>query len=247
MMKDASLETMVRRTRHPGAQLGSGFALLLFVVGSDLNIVAPLLPEIRTTFGVTLAAAGLLVTVFSAGYTLASPFMGGLTDRLGRRVVLYGGLLSFIVFEAISAWAPSFTVLLVGRALTGIAAAAISPTAYTIIGDAVPYRERAQVMSIASLGFSVSAIAGVPLGLWLSGLWSWRGVLWALTAATVVAAGALAFALGAAPAPKQAARPRPRRCRVSLAETGSIFAATGSVLAVSFLAFAPSGLSTLIS
>jgi predicted MFS family arabinose efflux permease len=241
MMKDASLETIVRPLSHPGAQLGWGFALLLFVVGSDLNIVAPLLPGIRTTFDVTLAATGLLVTVFTAGYTLASPFIGSLTDRLGRRAVLYGGLLFFIVFEALSAWAPSFPVLLVGRALTGIAAAAITPTAYTIIGDAVPYRERARIMATASVGFSVSAIAGVPLGLWLSGFWSWRGVLWALTAATLAAVGAVAFALGAAPTPK-AARPRLQRRGCSLAETRSIFAATGSVLAVSFLAFAALGL-----
>jgi predicted MFS family arabinose efflux permease len=116
MMNDASLETIVGRSNHPGAQLGCGFALLLFVVGSDLNIVAPLLPGIRTTFGVTLAATGLLITAFTAGYTLASPFIGSLTDRLGRRAVLYGGLLFFIVFEAISAWAPSFQVLLAGRA-----------------------------------------------------------------------------------------------------------------------------------
>lgn len=146
-MKDNSPETAIGQTRNSGARLGYGFALLLFVVGCDLYIVAPLLPGIRTTFGVTLAAAGVLVTAFTAGYTLASPFIGGLTDRLGRRVVLYTGLLSFIAFEAVSAWAPNFTVLLVGRAMTGIAAAAISPTSYTIIGDAVPYRERGHVMS----------------------------------------------------------------------------------------------------
>jgi predicted MFS family arabinose efflux permease len=239
MAANLLVEPRPRRTGHPGARLGGGFALLLFVVGSDLNIVAPLLPGIRTTFGVSLAAAGLLVTLFAAGYTLASPFIGGLTDRLGRGSVLYGGLVSFVVFEAISAWAPSFTVLLLGRALTGIAAAAITPTTYTIIGDAVPYRERGHVMAIASLGFSVSAIAGVPLGLWFSGFWSWRGVLWALTAATVAAAGVLAFALRAPPAPEQAAR---WRRRVSFAETRRIFATTGSVLAVSFLAFAALGL-----
>jgi predicted MFS family arabinose efflux permease len=240
MMKDASLETIVRQSSYPGAQLGCGFALLLFIVGSDLNIVAPLLPDIRTTFDVTLAATGQLITVFTAGYTLASPFIGSLTDHFGRRAVLYGGLLFFIVFEAVSAWAPSFSVLLIGRALTGIAAAAISPTVYTIIGDAVPYRERARIMSIASVGFSVSAIAGVPLALWLSGLWSWRGVLWALTAATLAACGVVAFALGAAPSPKQTARPQRRGAL--LAETRSIFVATGSVLAVSFLAFAALGL-----
>ena len=191
---------------------------------------------------VTLAAAGLLVTVFTAGYTLASPFIGGLTDRLGRRAVLYAGLLSFIVFEAVSAWAPNFTVLLVGRAITGIAAAAISPTSYTIIGDAVPYRERGRVMSIASVGFSVSAIAGVPLGLWLSGYWSWRGVLWALTAATVAAAGALAFALATPTGAEQAAQPQPQRRDASFAETRWILAATTPVLVVNFLAFAALGL-----
>jgi predicted MFS family arabinose efflux permease len=241
-MKDNSLETIIGRTSHPGARLGYAFALLLFVVGCDLYIIAPLLPRIRTTFGVTLAAAGLLVTVFTAGYTLASPFIGGLTDRVGRRAVLYAGLLSFIVFEAVSAWAPDFAVLLVGRAMTGIAAAAISPTAYTIIGDAVPYRERGHVMSIASVGFSVSAIAGVPFGLWLSGFWSWRGVLWVLTAATIVAAGALTLVLAAPPAAAQAARPQPQRRGASFAETRWILAVTGPVLVVSFLAFAALGL-----
>ncbi len=230
------------RARHSGARLGYAFAVLLFVVGCDLYVVAPLLPGIRTTFGVTLTAAGLLVTVFTAGYTLASPLIGGLTDRVGRRAVLYAGLLSFIVFEAVSAWAPDFTVLLVGRAMTGIAAAAITPTSYTIIGDAVPYRERGHVMSIASVGFSVSAIAGVPLGLWLSDFWSWRGVLWALTAATVAAASALAFGLAARPAAEQAASPQRQRPGGSFAETRSILAATGPVLIVSCLAFAALGL-----
>lgn len=241
-MKDSSPETSIGRTSHPGARLGYAFALLLFVVGCDLYIVAPLLPGIRTTFGVTLAAAGLLVTVFTAGYTLASPLIGGLTDRVGRRAVLYAGLLSFIVFEAVSAWAPNFAVLLVGRAMTGIAAAAISPTAYTIIGDAVPYRERGHVMSIASVGFSVSAIAGVPLGLWLSDSWSWRGVLWVLTAATVAVAGALTFALAVPPAAEQTAQPQSQRRDASFAETRWILATTGPVLVVSFLAFAALGL-----
>jgi predicted MFS family arabinose efflux permease len=235
-------ETIDARTRHPGARLGYAFAVLLFVVGCDLYVVAPILPNIQTSFGVTLTTAGLLVTVFTAGYTLASPLIGGLTDRVGRRAVLHAGLLSFIVFEAVSAWAPNFTVLLVARALTGIAAAAITPTAYTIIGDAVPYRERGHVMSIASVGFSVSAIGGVPLGLWLSDFWSWRGVIWALTAATVAAAGALAFGLAVQPAIEQAARKQPQRAGASFAETRSIFAATGSVLAVSCLAFAALGL-----
>lgn len=97
-------------------------------------------------------------------------------------------------------------------------------------------------MSIASVGFSVSAIAGVPLGLWLSGFWSWRGVLWALTAATVVAAGALTLALAAPVATEQAAQSQPQGRGAPFAETRLILAATGPVLVVSCLAFAALGL-----
>jgi multidrug resistance protein len=242
MIKYGSHKSIIGGTSHPSARLGYGFALLPFVVGSDLYIVAPLLSQIRATFSVTLAAAGLLVTVFTAGYTLASPIIGGLTDRLGRRAVLYTGILLFIVFEAVTAWAPNFTVLLAGRPLSGLAAAAISPAAYTIIGDAVPYSEREHVMSIASVGFSVSAIAGVPLGLWLSGYWSWRGVFWVLTAATIAAACVLTLALEVRPAAVQVAQPQPQRLDLSLAAIRSILATTRSVLAVSFLAFAAVGL-----
>jgi predicted MFS family arabinose efflux permease len=97
-------------------------------------------------------------------------------------------------------------------------------------------------MSIASVGFSVSAIAGVPLGLWLSGYWSWRGVFCVLTAATVAAACALVLVLGGRPAAAQVAQPQPQRPGLSLVATRSILTATKSVLVVSFLAFAAVGL-----
>jgi predicted MFS family arabinose efflux permease len=237
----------------PGSGLGYAFALLLFVIGSDLNVIAPLLPNIRKTLDCTVSQAGLLVTVFSAGYTVASPLIGGLSDRLGRLVVLYAGTSLFILFEAVSAWAPSYAVLVAGRAITGIAAAAISPTAYTIIGDAIAYQERGAVMSVASVGLSVSTIAGVPLGLWLSNFWSWRGVLWALTAATTVAAGVVVVALGSVNMRERrsyagsggagaSTGESPERRAVFVSDGMRRLAATWPLLVVSFLAFAVVGL-----
>jgi predicted MFS family arabinose efflux permease len=74
-----------------------------------------------------------------------------LADRLGRPVVLYAGTSIFTIFEAISAWAPYYPILIVGRAMTGIAAAASTPTVYTIIADPIAYQARGRVMSIASV------------------------------------------------------------------------------------------------
>ena len=236
-----------------GSGLGYAFAVLLFVIGSDLYVVAPLLSGIQKTMHCTVSQAGLLVTAFTAGYMLASPLIGGLTDRLGRLVVLYVGISLFIFFEAISAWAPSYPILIVARAMSGIAAAAITPTAYTIIGDTVAYSERSHVMAIASAGFSVSTIAGVPLGLWLSNFWSWRGVLWVLTAATAAAAVALPVSLksrnllvrspgtGSAGGTEEAWN-SPGPPVVSSVQGMRKLIATWPVLVVSFLAFAVVGL-----
>jgi predicted MFS family arabinose efflux permease len=225
--------------------LGYVFALLLFVIGSDLYVVAPLLPGIQNTLHCTVSQAGLVVTAFTAGYALASPLIGGLADRLGRLVVLYAGTATFIIFEAISAWAPSYPILIVGRAMTGIAAAAITPTAYTIIGDTIAYQARGRVMSIASVRFSVSTIAGVPLGLWLSNYWSWRGVLWALTAATVVAASTLLIPLRVVNLqewePRAGSSSVGARLREALNDVRGL-APTWPVTVVSFLAFAVIGL-----
>jgi predicted MFS family arabinose efflux permease len=231
--------------RNGGNGLGYVFALLLFVIGSDLYVVAPLLSGIQDTLHCTVSQAGLVVTAFTAGYTLASPLIGGLADRLGRPIVLYAGTSIFIIFEAISAWAPSYPILIVGRAMTGIAAAAITPTVYTIIGDTIAYQARGRVMLIASVGFSVSTIAGVPLGLWLSNYWSWRGVLWALTAATVVAASTLLIPLRVVNLqewkPRAGSSSVGARLREALNDVRGL-APSWPVTVVSFLAFAVIGL-----
>lgn len=170
-------------------------ALTMFVVGSDLNIVAPLLAPIAASMHRPVATTGLLVTVFALFYALTSPVLGWMSDRLERRRVLYGGLAGFVVLEMISAWAPNFFLLMLSRGLAGMAAAAISPTAYAMIGDAVSYRLRGRAMAIASTGFSAATIAGVPMGLWLSNWWDWRGVLVALAVLTAAVGTALAVVI----------------------------------------------------
>lgn len=169
-----------------GIGLSLAFAVLLFVVGSDLSIVAPLILDIREGLDITLAQGGLLVTVFAAAYALGSPVLGWMTDRLGRLPVLIGGVGGFVLLEILCALAPNYPTLLVARGLTGIAAAAVSPTAYAILGDVTPFAQRGRAMSIASSGFSVATVAGVPLGLALASIAGWRVVLGSLGVAALL-------------------------------------------------------------
>jgi predicted MFS family arabinose efflux permease len=133
-----------------------------------------------------------------------------------------------ILSEMTSPRSPSFAVLVAVRAIACVAAAAISVMAYTIIGDALPYRERRRLVSITSTGISKFAIASVPLGFWLSRFWSLYGALWTLAMATLATAGILAFGVTVLPAATQAARPR--TCGL-LAETRQILAVTGAGVA----------------
>ena len=60
----------------------------MFVVGSDLFVVSPLLPLIAADYGIPPASAGLSVTLFSVAYMLSAPLLGHIADRIGRERVL---------------------------------------------------------------------------------------------------------------------------------------------------------------
>ncbi len=208
----------------------------MFTMGADLNIVSPFLLDISRSYHVSLAAVGWLVTAFAAGYIVASPIAGWLSDRTGRVPTLAIGMAAFVVFETISGVAPTLLTEAASRALAGVAAGAVSPVAYSLVGDVVAKPERPGVMSILSMGFSASTVAGVPLGLWLSTSVGWRGTLLAIGAALAVSgAGLLVLLLRLspiAPVPRSTAAPSPTRLLIQ----------AWPQLAASFMAFAAMGL-----
>lgn len=223
-------------TGVPTHTLALALALVMFTMGADLNIVSPFLIDISHSYHVSLAAVGWLVTAFAAGYIVASPVAGWLSDRSGRVPTLAIGMAAFVVFETASGLAPTLLTETVARALSGVAAGAVSPVAYSLVGDVVAKPERPRVMSILSMGFSASTVAGVPLGLWLSTVAGWRGTLLAIGAALAVSGAGLLVLLFRLPR----VAPVPRS-RVSHAPA-NLFGQTWPQLTASFMAFAAMGL-----
>jgi predicted MFS family arabinose efflux permease len=86
-MKTASRNNLL--AIGPLNELAIGW-LTMFVVGSDLFVVSPLLPLIAADYGISPSLAGLSVTVFSLTYMLSAPILGHIADRIGRgRVLTY--------------------------------------------------------------------------------------------------------------------------------------------------------------
>src|SRR6266446_7634493 len=97
--------------------------LTMFVIGTDLFVVSPLLPLIAIDYQISPAAAGLSVTVFSLTYMVCAPFFGHVADRIGRRRMLVCCLAAFAAANLATAAAASMTWLLVARVAAGLAAA----------------------------------------------------------------------------------------------------------------------------
>ena len=177
--------------RQPIMLLAATLALVMFWMGCDLNIISPLLMDISRSYRVSVATAGWLITSFAAGYAIASPMAGWFSDRFGRLPTLAVSMGVFVIFEVLSGVAPNMATALAARSLTGISAGGVSPIAYAMVGDWVKKQDRSGVMSILSIGFSLSTVAGVPLGLWLASAIGWRGTLIAIGVALCFAGAGL--------------------------------------------------------
>ena len=164
--------------RRAGGAIGPATLALAFftllIVGTDLFVVSPLLPDIAHQYRVSPGAAGNAVTAFSLTYMIAAPFVGSLADRIGRRTVLAAGLLAFGAANLLTAVAPTFGFLLAARALAGIAASSITPSVLALVGQAAPPHRRASWMSTAMAGFLISLTTGAPSGTAAAAAVGWR-------------------------------------------------------------------------
>jgi multidrug resistance protein len=172
-------------SKRPLASLAVGW-LTMFVVGTDLFVVSPLLPMIAAEYRISAALAGLSVTGFSLAYMFGAPLFGYLADRFGRRPVLIGGLLVFAAANLATAAAGSFVLLMAARIVAGAAAAAVSPSVYALVAGAAPPERRASRMALVVSGLLVSLAVGAPIGAWAGAAIGWDAVFAALAACSLV-------------------------------------------------------------
>ncbi len=166
-------------------------------------MIPPLLVPISYAFGVPLGTAALVASAYFIAYGISQPFWGALSDRFGRVKVIRFSIVAGGLCCVVAALAPSFTVLIVSRTLSGVLFAAIVPTIVTYIGDTVELQQRQHALTLtiasASAGIAVATVVG---GL-CAQLISWRAAF----VATSILALALSFSLTRVPEPLRAESP----------------------------------------
>ncbi|MFI6657527.1 MFS transporter [Streptomyces sp. NPDC050523] len=182
--------------------------LTQFMVGTDLFVVAPLLPHIAASFDVSATSTGLLITAFSIAYVVASPFAGWISDRWDRATVLVVALVLFSAANVGTALAPGFGVLLVARVVAGVAAAATGPTVYALVSTRARPQARAQVLAVVGSGLLTALWVGAPAGSLLGRYVGWQAAFVILAGGTLLLAFPHAFVWRARPVPAAVAPAR---------------------------------------
>ncbi|MFF7728509.1 MFS transporter [Streptomyces sp. NPDC008001] len=184
-------------------------ALGTFAVGTDTMVMAGILGRISGDLGVSVPAAGQLVTVFALSYALLAPVLAAVTAQWPRRRLLLTALTVFTVANALSALAPDYPTLLATRVLAAAGAALYSPTASAAAAALVPPERRGRAIAAVLGGMTVATALGVPLGTYV-GRADWRATMWLVTALGAAALLGLAAFLRELPAPARAVGLRDR-------------------------------------
>lgn len=144
----------------------------LMVLGNSMLI--PEFPAIKEALQISQFQVGLLITFFSAAAALAIPFLGYLSDRVGRKAIIVPALVLYGLGGAFSGvvaafWQNPYHYILAGRVIQGLGAAGTAPLAMALAGDLLETKERSEGMGILEAangaGKVLSPIIGAAVAL----------------------------------------------------------------------------------
>lgn len=165
--------------------------LVLALSAADSSSIGAIAPQLQPALGIGTAELGLLVTASSLVGALAAIPFGILIDKSRRVDVLAVSILLWGVAEVLSAFSPTFTMLLLTRLLLGAVTATAVPGVASLTGDFFPAGERGRIYGYIVTGEVVGAGVGVGFSSLVSAAFGWRAAFLVLAVPSVALAWAL--------------------------------------------------------
>lgn len=135
-----------------------------FVIAVGFGLVSPVLPAYARSFDVGVAAASVVVSAFAFFRLLFAPAGGALVSRLGERPVYLTGLLVVAASSLATAFAQSYTQLLILRGLGGIGSTMFTVSAMALLVRLAPPTIRGRVSSAYASSFLIGGMVGPLIG-----------------------------------------------------------------------------------
>jgi len=164
-----------------------------FGIGVTEFVIMGLLLDVSADLGVSISAAGLLISGYALGVVVGAPLLGALTGRLPRKTLLLALMVVFTIGNLACALAPDYWTLMAARVLTAFAHASFFGVGSVVATGLVAPTKKASAIALMFTGLTVANILGVPFGTWLGQAYGWRSTFWAVTLVGVLAFAVIAL------------------------------------------------------
>jgi MFS transporter, DHA1 family, putative efflux transporter len=151
-------------------------ALISFLVGTSQYIISGILDKMADALGVSIGAAGQLITVFSLAYAIGTPILMVLTAKMERRKLLIYTLFVFIIGNLLSVIVPGYGLFMIARIIMALSTGVAVVTVLSIAAKITPANKKASSIATIVMGFTSSLIIGVPIGRFITSTYGWKFV-----------------------------------------------------------------------
>jgi EmrB/QacA subfamily drug resistance transporter len=166
--------------RHGGRRLALGvLCTILFLTFLDNTVVSVALGSVQTDLHAGVSALQWVVSGYALTFAGAMLAFGMIGDEFGRKRVMLAGVVIFCAGSVLAALAPNTGVLIAGRAVMGLGAAASEPGTLSMLRHLYDdERARTRALGVWTAVSGLALAAGPVIGGALVGLWNWRGIFW---------------------------------------------------------------------
>jgi len=177
-MSVLSVGSSERPAREPSfAEFVVIIAFMMALGSMSIDNLLPAFGHIQHDFGLATAnEVQLILSVYMAGFAVMQLFYGPASDVIGRRPTLMIGLVIFSIGSVIALFAPTFEVMLLGRLVQGMGAAATRILSVAIVRDRYEGREMARVMSFTMMIFIIVPVFAPAIGSLFLLFGSWHAI-----------------------------------------------------------------------
>ncbi len=134
----------------------------------DFMIMMPLSPQLIRVLQIDTHQFGLLLSSYTFSAAISGLLAATYVDRFDRRKLVLGLYALFIIATLCCGLAQTYPQLLLARALAGTFGGILGAMVQTMVADLIPFERRGKAMGTIMAAFSLSTVAGVPLGLLLA-------------------------------------------------------------------------------
>ena len=193
------------------------FMIIRLAVNINTRMVYPFLAVFARGLGVDLTTISFALTARSLT-GVATPLLGPIGDRYGRKVSMLLGMAIFGTAMALVIVWPTYPIFFLSVVLGFLGMYVYLPAVQAYLGDAIAYHERGQAMAITELGWSMSFILGIPLVGFLISRYGWQAPFPLLACAGLLAVGVIAWLIPPIQSPVQTSRSALRNIRSALTQ-----------------------------